>query len=172
MVASFRSNCFVGPLFSTLPKVAVAPLTQRVWRTRQCHLGHKTERLGPVRRYVPDTCRPNKCVAARPTLFQAVSTKPPKCTSHLQFCDAVRRTATRCNALTWTFNPKVPGSRPGRPTSSEALNGSDVATRTKTAVRSKPTKSTGSIRDEGASAGAALDVMSCCSHRPRALVGH
>ena len=37
-------------------------------------------------------------------------------TSH--FCDTVRRRATRRNGLTSTFNPKVPGSRPGRPTSS------------------------------------------------------
>jgi hypothetical protein len=32
-------------------------------------------------------------------------------------CDVVRHIAKVCNALTRTFNPKVPGSRPGRPTS-------------------------------------------------------
>jgi hypothetical protein len=36
----------------------------------------------------------------------------------------VRQRAKASNALTRTFNPKVPGSRPGRPTSSEAINGS------------------------------------------------
>jgi hypothetical protein len=61
---------------------------------------------------------PNKGVAARLTPLQPVLTRPSSCGSHLQLCDSVRRSRTRRNALTRTFNPKVPGSRPGRPTRS------------------------------------------------------
>jgi hypothetical protein len=32
----------------------------------------------------------------------------------------MQREEPSCNAVNWTFNPKVPGSRPGRPTRSEA----------------------------------------------------
>ena len=63
---------------------------------------------------------PNKCVAIRLVLFEPVSANARNGSLNQQFCDAVRRVATRRNALTRTFNPKVPGSRPGRPTRSEA----------------------------------------------------
>jgi hypothetical protein len=60
--------------------------------------------------------RPNKWVAMRLTLLPPVSTQFQNSGFYQQLCDAVRRAATRRNALTRTVNPKVPGSRPGRPT--------------------------------------------------------
>ena len=68
--------------------------------------------------HAADARRPNECVAMRLTKSQLVSANALDCDLHQPFCDTVRRSATRGNASTRTFNPKVPGSRPGRPTSS------------------------------------------------------
>jgi hypothetical protein len=62
---------------------------------------------------------PIKCVAVCRTLSQPDSA-PSSYWSHDQpLCELVQHNATRCNGLVRTFNPKVPGSRPGRPTRSE-----------------------------------------------------
>jgi len=54
---------------------------------------------------------------------QPVSSNALDCRLHQAFFVTVRCRATRRNALTRTFNPKVPGSRPGRPISVEAVVG-------------------------------------------------
>jgi hypothetical protein len=75
-----------------------------------------TSRRVPLSQQAGECLCPNKCVACvSPGLSpsQRMRGFPPFTSG---FCDAVRRTAARHNVLTRNFNPKVPGSRPGRPT--------------------------------------------------------
>jgi hypothetical protein len=68
-----------------------------------------------------------KTVAPCLTSFQPVTIalKFSLCISH--FWDPMQQEVSGCNALTRTVNPKVPGSRPERPTSSESTFGSESA---------------------------------------------
>ena len=60
---------------------------------------------------------PNNLVALRLTSFQPVTIVLAAFALLQPFWDLEQSEASGCGVLTWAFNPKVPGSRPGRPTS-------------------------------------------------------